>query len=107
MSLDGLPSGAFIVVFLQGPKEQFWGRLLSIGPAGIVLRGLDLEAFEDWLRQEARGEDKEIGPLTFFFPMHRVVRIEEDETVGPVSSYASRFQRDSGRSPVDALEEPR
>jgi hypothetical protein len=105
MSLDGLPSGAFVVAFLQGPKEQFWGRLASITPAGIVLRGLDLETFEDWLRQEARGEERELGPLTFFFPMHRLVRIEKDESVGPVLSYASRFQRDAGRSASDALGE--
>jgi hypothetical protein len=99
----GIPTGAAVVVFLQNPKEKFWGLLASIGGAGIVLRGLDLDTFEEWLRQEARSEETSVGPLTFFFPLHRVVRIERDESVGPVQSYAERFFREVGRRVEEAL----
>jgi hypothetical protein len=104
--VPGLPAGAPVVVFLQEPKEKFWGLLASIGPTGVALRGLDVEVFEEWLRQEARGEEAALGPLTFFFPMHRVMRIERDETVGPVLSYFERFHKEVGRSVEDALGAP-
>jgi len=38
-----------VVLYLQGPKEKVWGILLSIGPAGVVVRGIDLLAFDDWM----------------------------------------------------------
>src|SRR5262245_42434252 len=48
-----LAEGSPVILYLQGPKEKVWGLLLSLGPAGIVVRGLDLAVFDDWLRQEA------------------------------------------------------
>jgi hypothetical protein len=102
----GIPEGVMVVIFLEHPKEKVWGMLNSISSAGIVLRGLDITSFEDWMRQEGRDEEKEIGPYTLFFPMHRVVRVEQDETVGPVLSYAERFLKEVGRSCVDSLRAP-
>ena len=98
MSPYALPEGSTIVVYLQGPKEKVWGVLVSLTPAGVVLRGIDLATFDDWMRQEARGEEELIGLTTVFYPMHRVVRMERDETVGPLTSYADRFAREVGRS---------
>jgi hypothetical protein len=99
----GLDRGTAVVLYLQSPKEKIWGLLLSLGPSGIVLRGLDLVAFEDWMRQEARGEDPDIGLATLFYPMHRVERLERDETSGPVPGYADRFFREVGRTVRQAL----
>ena len=98
MSPYALAEGSTIVVYLQGPKEKVWGVLVSLTPAGVVLRGIDLATFDDWMRQEARGEEELIGLTTVFYPMHRVVRMERDETVGPLTSYADRFAREVGRS---------
>ena len=98
MSRYALAEGSTIVVYLQGPKEKVWGVLVSLTPAGVVLRGIDLATFDDWMRQEARGEEELIGLTTVFYPMHRVVRMERDETVGPLTSYADRFAREVGRS---------
>ena len=98
MSPYALTEGSTIVVYLQGPKEKVWGVLVSLTPAGVVLRGIDLATFDDWMRQEARGEEELIGLTTVFYPMHRVVRMERDETVGPLTSYADRFAREVGRS---------
>lgn len=98
-----LAEGAPVVAYLQNPKEKVWGLLLSLGPAGIVMRGIDLAAFDDWMRQEARGDEMLLGLTTLFYPMHRVERIEKDETVGPVTSYADRFTREVGRTILDVL----
>ena len=98
MSPYSLAEGSTIVVYLQGPKEKVWGVLVSLTASGVVLRGIDLATFDDWMRQEARGEEELIGLTTVFYPMHRVVRLERDETVGPLTSYADRFAREVGRS---------
>lgn len=93
-----LVEGSTVVIYLQGPKEKVWGVLVSLTSSGVVLRGIDLATFDDWMRQEARGEEELIGLTTIFYPMHRVVRMERDETVGPLTSYADRFAREVGRS---------
>jgi len=98
-----LDPGAPVVLYLHEPKEKIWGVLLSIGPAGIVVRGLDLLTFDDWMRQEARGDEQIIGLTTLFYPMHRVERMERDETIGPITSYADRFAREVGRTLPQAL----
>ena len=92
-----------VVVFLREPKEKVWGLLLSIEASGVTLRGLDLDTFEDWLRQEARGHERLIGPLTLFYPMHRIERLERDQSVGPIQSYADRFFAEAGHPVTDAF----
>jgi len=98
-----LAANAPVVLYLQSPKEKVWGLLLSVGTAGIVLRGLDLRVFDDWMRQEARGDEPVIGLSTLFYPMHRVERMERDETIGPIVSYADRFAQEAGRTVLEAL----
>jgi hypothetical protein len=99
----GLNPGTPVVLYLNAPREKVWGFLVSTMAAGVVVRGLDLIAFEDWLRQEARGEDVMLGPSTVFYPMHRVERMEKDETVGPIASYCERFRREVGRTVEEAM----
>jgi hypothetical protein len=99
----GLNPGTPVVLYLHTPKEKFWGFLVSIMAAGVVVRGMDLIAFEDWLRQEARGDDPLIGPSTLFYPMTRLERMERDESVGPIPSYAERFRAAVGRSVEETM----
>lgn len=87
-----------MVLYLQAPKEKVWGLLISLDQSGVVVRGIDLQSFEDWMRQEARSEEPELGLATLFYPMHRVERIERDESIGPVPGYADRFAREVGRT---------
>jgi len=103
MSLIGLGAGAPVVLQLHSPKEKVWGILLAVDAAGIILRGLDLEIFDDWMRQEAHGDETMIAPSTIFYPMGRVVRLERDESFGPVVSYADRFAREVGRTAGEAM----
>lgn len=86
-----------VVAFLREPREKVFGLLLAIDAAGLSLRCIDLHVVEDFLRQEARGDERLIGPMTAFYPMHRVERLERDESVGPMQSYAERFTREVGR----------
>jgi hypothetical protein len=93
--------GAPVLVYLHSPREKVFGVLLSLDPAGVALRGIELGAFEDWLRQEARGEEG-LGPVTVFYPMNRVERVERDETLGALEGFAARFRRETGRSVAEA-----
>ena len=93
-----LSAGHPVMLYLQAPKEKVWGLLVSLGTAGIVVRCIDLAAFDDWMRQEARGDEPYLGLSTVFYPMNRVERLERDQTTGPVVSYADRFAREVGRS---------
>jgi hypothetical protein len=98
-----LAPGAPVVLYLREPKEKVWGILVSLSPAGVVVRGLDLTTFEDWIRQEKRGEEPLLGLVTLFYPMSRLERLEKDEGVGPVESCAERFAREVGRSVSEVL----
>jgi hypothetical protein len=98
-----LAANSPVILYLQSPKEKIWGLLLSVSSAGIVLRGLDLVIFDDWMRQEARQDEQMIGLSTIFYPMHRVERMERDETIGPILGYADRFAHEAGRTVLEAL----
>ncbi|HUK12867.1 MAG TPA: hypothetical protein VLW17_06155 [Thermoanaerobaculaceae bacterium] len=92
-------SGELVVLSCSSPREKFFGLLLGLTPVGATLRGVPLEAFEDWLRQAAAGGPALIGAVTLFVPAHRLERIEIDESAGAVEGYADRFRRVSGRDP--------
>ena len=90
-----------VLIFLHTPREKVFGVLLALQPAGIALRGIDLEALDDFRRQEARGETG-LGLVTLFYPMSRVERMERDATVGGIEGIADRFKRETGRSIFEA-----
>ena len=98
-----LNEGDPVVLYLQSPKEKVWGLLLSLSAAGVVLRGIDLNSFDDWVRQEARRDEPYLGLSTVFYPMGRVDRMERDETIGPVVSCADRFMGEVGRTVHEVL----
>jgi hypothetical protein len=97
----GFNPGTPVVLYLHSPREKVFGILVSLLTAGIAVRGIELTAFEDWLRQEARGE-KGLGLVTLFYPMNRIERVERDETVGGLEGIADRFRRETGRSVLEA-----
>lgn len=92
----GIESGAAIVIVLHSPREKCWGVLARVGAAGVFLRGLDLGAFDDWVRAVAHDEPF-IGPSDLFFPMWRVERISRDEAAGGVPSLVEQFEQRTGR----------
>jgi hypothetical protein len=102
MSGFSLDEGAPVVLYLRDPKEKVWWILVSLATAGLVVRGIDVQVFDDWMRQEARRDEELLGLTTLFYPMHRVERMERDETLGPLQSYADRFAREVGRTVLEA-----
>lgn len=89
-------AGAVVLVTLNTPREKFWGSVLAISAAGVSLRGIDLQSFEDFARQVKSGD--EVTPSAVFFPMHRIERIELDQRNGDIPSMQDRFENKTGQS---------
>lgn len=85
-----------VLVHLQNPREKVWGILLSLQASGITVRGIDLNSFDDWTRSVA-SSDTEMGLSTIFLPIHRVERVNQDESVGSVRSFAELFEERVGK----------
>jgi hypothetical protein len=102
LSAAGFAPGTPVLIYLHTPREKVFGVLLALQPAGIGVRGIDLNAFDDFVRQEARGETG-LGFVTLFYPMSRVERMERDETVGGIEGIADRFRRETGREVQEAV----
>ena len=100
----GLTRGTPVLIVLQSPREKCWGVLDEITSAGVFLRGLDLNAFEDWVRAIVHNEPF-IGFGSLFFPMWRVERIAGDEPAGGLPSLAQQLEHRSGRTLEDVMRE--
>jgi len=94
---------SIVVVSLHSPKEKLWGELLAINPAGITLRGIDLNSFDHFVSQINGAEGERTGLATLFSPMTRVERIALDEPSGAIPSLSELFARKVGRSLADYL----
>jgi hypothetical protein len=94
---------SIVVISLHSPKERIWGELLEISTSGVTMRGIDLDSFEDFIRQARDPESEPLGLPTIFFPMTRVERIALDEARGSIPSLADTFQQRLGRTLLDYL----
>ena len=90
--------GNIVIVSLTSPREKMWGQLLLLETKGITVRGVALEAFDDFIRQVTKQEENAAGLNTIFFPMHRVERIMLDEPSGALPSLSQQFQTKTGMS---------
>ena len=96
-----------VVLSLNNPKEKIWGRLVLLAEAGVTIQGIDLNSFNDWLRQVLDAEPDVLPLAIVFYPMHRVERVAQDEPSGEYPSLAQRFSERVGISLVDYLRLPR
>lgn len=94
---------SIVVVSLHSPKEKVWGELLQLTPAGVTIRGIDLNSFDDFVHQINQPDGGHVGLPTVFLPMQRVERISLDEPSGSIPSMAELFQRKIGRTLFDYL----
>lgn len=94
---------SIVVISLHTPKERIWGELVEMNAAGVTVRGIDLNSFDDFIRQVRDPEGDRIGLPTLFFPMQRVERIALDESRGSIPSLADTFERKVGRTLLDYL----
>jgi hypothetical protein len=94
---------SIVVISLHSPREKLWGEITSLNSAGVTIRGIDLNSFDDFVRQVRQPEGGRVGLPTVFFPMQRVERISLDEPSGDIPSMADLFERKVGRSLRDYL----
>jgi len=92
-----------VIVSLNSPKEKVWGRLLDLTPAGVTIQGIDLNGYDDWVRQVLESQPEVLPLSTVFYPMHRVERIVMDESSGEIPSVAEKFAVRVGVTLIDYL----
>ena len=102
--IEGFEPGSLVIVNLVNPKEKFFGILGSLSAAGITVRAVNLDSFDDWVRQIAGDGEPDLDLMTMFFPLFRVERIFLDEPTGAIKSYAQRFEDAAGRSIHDYVD---
>ena len=95
-----IEAGAAVVIVLHSPREKVWGVLDEISAAGVILRGIDLNAFDDWTSAVAHDEPF-MGLNDMFLPMWRVERLTLDENSGGIPSLAEQFEQRTGRKIFD------
>lgn len=99
--MDVFVPGAPVLVTLSSPREKFWGAIITISQAGVSIRGIGLESFEDFVRQIRDGDN--VTASAVFFPMHRIERMELDERNGEVPSMHERFKGKCGHDASEFL----
>jgi hypothetical protein len=52
---------SIVIVSLHTPKEKLWGSLVSMNVSGVTLRGIDLNSFDDFIRQVLDPEGERVG----------------------------------------------
>lgn len=100
--LEPFTRGSIVLVTLNSPREKFWGAILDISPAGVSVRGVDLNSFEE-VTSMLRAEEP-VMPSTVFFPLNRVERVELEVANGPIPSLSDRFISKSGRRAEEFLD---
>ena len=85
-----------VIVSLISPKEKIWGQIMLLESKGVTVRGIDLDSFDDFIRQIIQQEETAVGLNTAFFPMHRLERIIVDEPSGSIPSLSQRFHAKVG-----------
>jgi len=101
--IEGFDPNALVIVNLVNPKEKFFGVLRALSAAGVTMLAINLDSFDDWVRQIAREDEQDIVMITMFVPLFRVERIFLDEPAGAIRSYAQRFEDVVGMSVADYL----
>ena len=97
MSATSLRPGSVVIAYLQNPRERVWGLIRSLDATGVVIEGIDLNSFDDWVRQVAEGGEG-LALSTVFFPLLRVEKLLLDADSASVPSLSLRFERRVGRS---------
>jgi len=96
--IEGFAPQSLVIVNLVNPKEKFFGVLTALSAAGVTVRAINLESFDDWIRQIAREDEPDLELITMFVPLFRVERIFLDEPAGSIKSFGQRFHDAVGKT---------
>ena len=102
MVLPFLKPPAVVIVYLQNPRERYWGVVRALDATGVVLQGTDLDSFDDWVRQVGSGEPN-VEPSTVFVPLQRVEKMLVDAPAGAAPSLQQQFESRVGRPLLTVL----
>lgn len=94
---------SIVIVSLHDPKEKIWGQLIALTQGGVTVRGIDLNSFDDFIRQVLDPDGGPVGLATIFYPMHRVERIALDEPKGDIPSLSQTFRVKVGMTLLEYL----
>lgn len=83
---------SIVLAYLKEPREKIWGVLMNLSQTGLIIRGIELNSFEDWCTQVAKGEEQLIGLSVMFIPTTRIEKILLDETTGSVPALRDKFE---------------
>ncbi|MFQ5878011.1 MAG: hypothetical protein ACE5JH_10045 [Acidobacteriota bacterium] len=91
-----------VIAYLQNPRERFWGLVRHLDGTGVVIQGVELNSFDDWVRGVAQGGS---GPQasTVFYPLIRVEKLLVDTRGGQIPSLSEQFERRVGRPVAEVL----
>lgn len=98
-----LEPGNAVLLYLNQPQEKLWGVLRRLDATGVLLEGIDLGSFDDWVAQLESEEKSVVGASVIFIPMTRLERILLDRSSGDLPSLAERFERRTGRTVQEVL----
>ena len=101
--IEGFEKNALVIVNLVNPREKFFGVLAALSPAGLTVRAINLDSFDDWIRQLAKDDELDMDLITMFVPLFRVERLFLDEPQGAVKSFQQRFEDVVGKTVTDYL----
>jgi len=90
-----------VVIVLHSPREKFWGVLRELSAAGAYARGIDLNAFDEFIRA-VRNNEHFYGVTEAFFPMWRVEKISRDESSADIPAMSEQFEERTGKKIEDA-----
>lgn len=90
-----IESGEAVIAVLQNPREKVFGVLHEINAAGVFIRGIDLNYFDEWSRA-IKNDELHLSMQDSFYPMWRVERISRDEHSDVMPSMAEQFEQRTG-----------
>jgi hypothetical protein len=86
---------SIVILTLHSPKERHIGVFHEVTAAGVFIRSVELDHFDEWSREIAAGNV--FNKLSeAFFPIWRVERIDLDAPLGEAPSTDELFRRRTG-----------
>jgi methylmalonyl-CoA epimerase len=100
-----IAAGSVVLLYLREPQEKLWGVLRRLDASGVVIEGIDLASFDDWISQIEKDEDSVVGPSILFLPMGRIEKVMLDRPSGDIPSLAESFERRTGKKVAEVLKQ--
>lgn len=85
-----------VLIALRDPREKIWGALREISHAGVFVKGIDLNSFEELVKATSNNTPF-YGLSEQFLPMWRIERVAKDDADGDIPSMQQQFEERTGK----------